>query len=140
MKIGRINVEILRDLRDQLWAEAVSLYQAGVPWWITKPETLKEAERHQRDRYIGDPWDRAIADFVETSTEVSIDEVLRLGLHLEIGKCGQTEMNRVARSLRALGCHRFQVRTGDKRVWKYRRPVTEEEQTGNVTTLKVVTA
>jgi hypothetical protein len=42
-------------------------------------------------------------------------------------------MNRVARCLKALGCHRFQVRTGDKRVWKYRRPVTEEAQSENVT-------
>lgn len=34
VKIGRINVEMLRDMRDQLWAEAVVLYHANVPWWI----------------------------------------------------------------------------------------------------------
>jgi predicted P-loop ATPase len=140
VKIGKINVEKLRDMRDQLWAEAVILYNANMPWWITKAETLKEAERHQSDRYIGDPWDRAIADYVDASQEVTIDEVLRSALHLEIGRCGQSEMNRVARSLKALGCHRFQVRTGAKRIWKYRRPMTEEDQSENVTTLKVVTS
>jgi hypothetical protein len=42
-------------------------------------------------------------------------------------------MNRVARSLRALGCHRFQARTsGGKRVWKYRKPAEEDT---NVITL-----
>ena len=54
----------------------------------------------------------------------------------------QTEHNRVARCLKALGCHRFQARTGDKRVWKYRRPVTTDDGEGNfenVTTLKLVT-
>jgi predicted P-loop ATPase len=143
VKIGKINVEILRDMRDQLWAEAVVLYNANVPWWITKQETQRDAERHQQDRYIGDPWDRAIADYVGTCTEVSVDEVLRLGLHLEIGRCGQSEMTRAARCLRSLGWSRVQVRTGDrsgdKRVYKYRRPVTEAGQAENVTTLRLVT-
>jgi predicted P-loop ATPase len=139
VKIGKINVEMLRDMRDQLWAEAVVHYKANVPWWITKKETQRDAERHQQDRYIGDPWDEIIGGYVDLNSEVTVDEVLRLALHLEIGRCGQSEMNRVARSLRALGCHRFQVRTGAKRLWKYRRPVTEEGQNENVTTLKLVT-
>ena len=110
-----------------------------MPGGSTKQETQRDAERHQRDRYIGDPWDKAIADYVETSTEVTVDEVLRSALHLEIGRCGQAEMNRVARSLKALGCHRVQVRTGAKRIWKYRKPVTEEDQSENVISLRAVT-
>jgi predicted P-loop ATPase len=139
VKIGKINVDLILSQRDQLWAEAVALYRAKVPWWITKAETIKDAESHQRDRYIGDPWDKAIADYVDTASEVTIDDVLRLALHLEIGRCGQSEMNRVARSLKALGCHRIQVRTGAKRVWKYRKPVTEEDQSENVISLRAVT-
>jgi predicted P-loop ATPase len=138
VKSGRININLIREIRDQLWAEAVVLYQAGEPWWITKKETLADAARHQRDRYIGDPWDDMISSYVDLQSEVTIDEVLRLALHLEIGRCGQLEMNRVARSLRAVGCHRFQARTtGGKRVWKYRKPAIEED-TGNVTTLRAV--
>ena len=138
VKSGRININLIREIRDQLWAEAVVLYQAGEPWWITKKETLADAARHQRDRYIGDPWDDMISSYVDLQSEVTIDEVLRLALHLEIGRCGQLEMNRVARSLRANGCHRFQARTtGGKRVWKYRKSAPEED-TGNVTTLRAV--
>ena len=139
VKIGKINVEMLQDMRDQLWAEAVFLYKANVPWWLTKVETLKDAERHQRDRYIGDPWDRAIADYLRTSSEVTVEEVLRFALGFEIGRCGQQEQNRVARSLKALGCHRVQVRTSGDRVWKYRKPVTDEDQSQNVTSLRAVT-
>jgi predicted P-loop ATPase len=139
VKIGKINVDLLRDWRDQLWAEAVTLYQAGIPWWLTKKETQAEAEYHQRDRYIGDPWDKAIAEYVETASEVTMDEVLRFAVKLEIGRCGQSEMNRAARCLRSLGLSRVQVRTGDKRVYKYRKPVSEEGQTENVTPLKLVT-
>lgn len=68
---------MLRDMRDQLRAEAIVLYKAGMPWWITKSETQRDAERHQQDRYVGDPWDKSIADYVCTYTEVSIDEILR---------------------------------------------------------------
>jgi hypothetical protein len=139
IKIGKINVDLLQQLRDQLWAEAVVLYDARVPWWLTKKEAQADAERNQRDRYVGDPWDRAIADYVETASEVTMDEVLRFAVHLEIGRCGQSEMNRAARCLRSLGLSRVQVRTGDKRVYKYRKPVTEEGQTENVTPLKLVT-
>ena len=136
VKSGKINVVLIQEIRDQLWAEAVALYEAGESWWITKKETLADAERHQRDRYIGDPWDDVISGYLDLHTEVTIDEVLRSALGLEIGRCGQLEMNRVARGLRALGCHRFQARTtGGKRVWKYRKP-TAEEDTGNVTPLR----
>ena len=43
------------------------LYKANVPWWITKSETQRDAERHQRDRYIGDPWDE-----IKARTSISI--------------------------------------------------------------------
>ena len=123
MKSGRINIDLIRETRDQLWAEAVVLYEAGESWWITKKETLADAERHQRDRYIGDPWDEAIGGYIDLHSEVTIDDVLRGALHLEIGRCGQLEMNRVARSLRALAVTGFKPEpSGGKRVWKYRKP------------------
>jgi len=121
VKIGRINVEKLRDMRDQLWAEAVMLYDAGTPWWITKPETLRDAERQQRDRYIGDPWDEIISSYAAPYFEVEIPDILTNALHLDKAKWSQTEQNRVARCLRAQGYSRVQVRSGDKRVWRYRK-------------------
>ncbi|MBR1156012.1 virulence-associated E family protein [Bradyrhizobium sp. JYMT SZCCT0428] len=142
VKIGKINVEMLRDMRDQLWAEAVFLYSANVPWWITKQETQRDAERHQRDRYIGDPWDEIIGSYIDLYSEVTVSDVLTNALHLDKSRWTQAEQSRVARSLKAQGCHRIQVRTGDKRVWKYRKPVTTgdaEDGNENVTTLKLVT-
>jgi predicted P-loop ATPase len=142
VKVGKINVDLLREQRDQLWAEAVILYEANVPWWITKKEAQADAERHQRDRYIGDPWDEIISSYVDLEAEVTIAEVLTNALHLDKSRWTQLEQNRVARCLRALGCHRSQVRTGAKRIWKYRKPVTTkdiEEDSENVTTLRLVT-
>ena len=45
----------------------------------------------------------------------------------------------MARCLKALGCNRVQVRTGDKRVWRYRKAVTAgdtEDNNENVTPLR----
>jgi hypothetical protein len=145
VKVGKIDIDQLLKDRDQLWAEAVVLFDAKVPWWITKSEIQAIAEHHQQARYVGDPWDRAIADYVDSTTtnSVTIDQVLRQALGLEIGRCGQIEMNRVARCLRSLGLSRVQVRIGDKRVWTYRKPVTAEDaerDPSNVTALRPVLA
>jgi predicted P-loop ATPase len=146
IKIGRIRVEPLEQDRDQLWAEAVLAYREGQPWWITSKQVQADAERHQRDRYVGDPWEEVIRTFIDTRTTVTVTEILQEALHLEKVRWGQSEQNRISRCLRSFGWLRLQVRTGDKREWKYRRPVTGGSETGddaehqvNVTALKLVT-
>jgi predicted P-loop ATPase len=134
IKVGKIDIDGLIGVRDMLWAEAKALYEKNTPWWLAKDDVLKQAEDQQRGRYIGDPWERHISDYVESSFdgEVSVDVILRNALELPISHCGQIEMNRVARVLRSLGLVRTQVRiggdktgdTGGKRVWVYRKPVT----------------
>jgi len=145
IKIGKIKVEELERDRDQLWAEAALLYGEGVPWWITDKQVQADAERHQRDRYVGDPWEGVVSDFIVNRNEVSITEILQDGVHVEKSRWGQSEQNRIARCLKSFGWLRVQVRSGgDKREWKYRRPVPsgddEAEQSGNVAALKLVTA
>jgi predicted P-loop ATPase len=123
IKSGRINVDGLAAARDQLWAEADRLYGAGAAWWIVNPEAERIAVGEQTARYQGDPWDAAIADHLTTRADTAIDEILRDVLHLEIGRWSQADMNRVARCLRSRGWLRTQARTGDKRAWRYRKPL-----------------
>jgi predicted P-loop ATPase len=143
IKVGKIDIAGLAAVRDQLWAEACFLYGNNYPWWLIKPEIQIAAEDEQRQRYVGDPWDAPIERYVQGETEVTIEKVLRDGLGIEIARCGQVEMNRVAACLKTLGFLRSQRRSGDKRLWVYRKPVTsgdEGSSVGNVTTLKPVTA
>jgi predicted P-loop ATPase len=143
VKTGAIDIDGLRAARDQLWAEAQILYFASVPWWIAKDEVRLEAEQQQRQRYIGDPWDDLIERYVAGREEVTVAQVLLGGIGIEIARCGQAEQNRVVRCLRSLGLMRRQIRTGDKRVWVYSRPVTNdgsEPPGGSVTDLRLVTA
>jgi predicted P-loop ATPase len=122
IRAGRINVDGLAAVRDQLWAEASRLYRAGAAWWLVNPEANRIAEGEQMARYQGDPWDEAIAGHLKSVLDTSVEEILRNVLHLEIGRWSQADMNRVARCLRARGWLRTQARTGDKRAWRYRSP------------------
>jgi predicted P-loop ATPase len=147
VKIGKIDISKLGDDRDQLWAEAVAHFRAGERWWITNRTALIEAEQQQRDRYIGDPWEDVVSSFVDRRNDVTVAEILQEALHIDKGRWGQAEQNRIARCLVSFGWSRQQVRTGDKREWRYRRLVTtgevgapEGEQSSNVTTLRPVTA
>ena len=54
---GRIDVEGLGEVRDQLWAEAKARYQSGCPWWLDTPDLVQLASDQQEARYEGDPWE-----------------------------------------------------------------------------------
>jgi predicted P-loop ATPase len=141
--VGTIDIGSLTTDRDQLWAEAVLAYRAGAEWWITDKQVQADAAQQQSARYTGDVWDSAIRRFIASRNEVTIEEILRECLHLEMGRWGQAEQNRVARSLKSMGWERKQKRTGGDREWVYRRPVPEdgitEADNSNVTTLRLVT-
>jgi predicted P-loop ATPase len=121
IKAGRIDVVGLAAARDQLWAEADRLHRAGAAWWIVNPEAQRIADGEQTARYQGDPWDEAIGEHLKTVTDASVAEILRDVLHIDIGRQSQADMNRVVRALKARGMIRSQVRTGDKRAWRYRK-------------------
>jgi predicted P-loop ATPase len=142
IKVGKIDIDGLDKVRDQLWAEARKLYMNNYPWWVIKPDILRQVEEQQRERYVGDPWDAAIERYAHGEAEVTVEKVLRDALGIELARCSQIEMNRVARCLRTMGFLRTQRRSGDKRLWVYRKPVTSGDTTPGgtiVTSLEVVT-
>jgi predicted P-loop ATPase len=121
IRCGRIDHDaIVRD-RDQLWAEAVALYNAGEPWWLTNEALLVEAREQQEHRYQEDPWQEFIAKYCATAGDVSVAELLE-ALGVERERWGQVEQNRVARCLVKLGWERYQKRLpSEVRQWRYRR-------------------
>jgi hypothetical protein len=42
--------ELGRD-RDQLWAEAMATYRAGLPWWLETALLVRKAEDEQQSRF-----------------------------------------------------------------------------------------
>jgi predicted P-loop ATPase len=121
IKAGHIALDALAAARDQLWSEADRLYKAGAAWWIVNPEAQRIADGEQAARYQGDPWDDLIAAHLEIATDVSVAEILSDVIHMGTDRWSQADMNRVVRCLKARGFVRAQVRTGDKRAWRYRK-------------------
>jgi len=102
---GRIDIEWVRQHREQLWAEAVHLYRAGERWWLDETESgLLEEASHDHESH--DAWSPLVEDWLEehkTTQEVSVGAVLELGLDKEHDTWTRGDEMRVAAILRSLG-------------------------------------
>ncbi|MGA8150344.1 MAG: VapE domain-containing protein [Terriglobales bacterium] len=113
VRLGGIDVDEVRQDRDQLWAEAVKCYRAGEPWWLTTTELNAQAEAEQSQRYEGDSWDDVIESWIKAPQarscneplpwfgsrvgKINISDVLLHALGKAVGDLRQTDQNRVAR-------------------------------------------
>jgi putative DNA primase/helicase len=125
--IEQIDVDALRDARDQLLAEAVVRYRSGERAYPTREEqeTLFAAEQESRE--IGDAWEDGIHHFLEDPgvdgrvATVSGFEILTKGLHIEAGKVTKEMSTRVGIIMRKLGWTKRE-RRGEHPRYVYERP------------------
>jgi len=84
VSVATVDLELLREDVEQLWAEAVHLYRSGQPWHLTG-EALKLAEDAQGERVDLSEVDIAVAEYLAqiTSDRVTTREVMRDALHLD---------------------------------------------------------
>jgi len=75
-----INLDLLKDNRDQIWAEAVALYRLGPheggAWWFTDTATEKEACEEQDARTATDPWEPTVLEHVSKKLQTTGEEIL----------------------------------------------------------------
>jgi hypothetical protein len=121
---GSIRVDELKKDRDQLWAEAVHLYQSKSPWWLETPELCRIAEEQQSERYQGEAWDDVIKAWLSTldRDSVSVPEVLSQCILKDRAQWTPSDSARVGRTLTALKWERKRMGPRDAREWRYRRP------------------
>ena len=141
VKIGTIELDKVKTVIDQLWAEAVEAYRAGETWWLS-PKLEKLAAYEQQGRLELDPWYDQIAEFVECrspGTEFTTAQILS---DLDVPKARRERVHemRVGNILRELGCERRRVRgTGGRRRYVYcRGQVTEPELEEEGITIDVI--
>ena len=117
VSVRRADADALARDRDQIWAEAVHLYRAGEPWWIT--ETALEADIYdaQEERMAADAWEPIIAEWLEGEANqqggecrIEIGDVLQRALSIPKSDWRQPDQNRVAKVLQRLGWGRKQFR------------------------------
>ena len=126
-KATKLDIEGIGAARDQLWAEAVVHYNAGVPHWLETSHLRKLAVLAQAKRFEADPWEEDVERFISdgildgisdgtVSGTKAIFELLRPG-----EKITPSDSHRIAKILRHLGFEPDQDKTPEgknRRFWR----------------------
>ncbi|MGS0737986.1 VapE domain-containing protein [Pseudomonas sp. GG8] len=123
----KVDLDRLRDIRDQLWAEAMFCYEAGDIWWVNREEAGMFAEA-QDERFVVDEWEGPILSWLEESQigeTTTGSEVLASALKLDFGHWGKPEQMRVGQIMHRLGWRRVRLPAlakSGQRPWAYKKP------------------
>jgi putative DNA primase/helicase len=125
---GPIDLEALSCVREQIWAEAREHFKGGGKWWPETREERELLEGEQETRMVSDAWDPVVAQYLirrglDAEPRVTIGEVLKEALKIEMGKWTATDQGRAGHAVRKAGWKR--VRRGTPgggprdRMWVY---------------------
>jgi predicted P-loop ATPase len=106
VRVGSVDTGSLARDRDQLFAEAVSLYRGAAQWW---PDASFEAQhiRPQQDaRYEADAWEEAIGGYLAEKSKTYIGTVAKEALFIETNRLDTAPQRRIASVLERLGWRR----------------------------------
>jgi predicted P-loop ATPase len=117
LRAGTIDINGLRRDRDQLFAEAVHLYQDGAPWWPSRDFEREYMVPEQAARYEADAWEETIREYVGSQTKVTVGEIARNALSIETPRIGTADQRRIAAALELLGWKRQPVAWDGTRWW-----------------------
>jgi predicted P-loop ATPase len=110
---GTIDPDGLKQVRDQLWAEAVRRYKAGEKWWLETPELEALAEAEQGLRFIVDPWAEIIRKWFGNRVDASISEILQQALGFPLQGWTKAAERRVGAILTSMGFVTHRPRKGN---------------------------
>ena len=126
----RVDIETLAKWRDQLWAEAMALFEAGEPWWLdAEHEGARAADAEQHA--IEDAWTAPVLTFLakhNAREDFTAGEVLAGAIDLHQRDHDRAATARVGRILRGAGWERrkhrpFREGARGQPVWCWFRPV-----------------
>jgi len=117
VQCGEIDIESLREMRDQLWAEADHRHRQGEPWWPQEADRpLFEDE--QEERANADVWESLIAVYLhelitpptprhpawrQDDVFVTMAELMEKALKMDPGAMRTPEQTRVGIIMQRLG-------------------------------------
>lgn len=102
---GKIYFSDLAKHVDQIWAEAVKLYDAGEKWHLDTVKLVEMASEEAANHMMSDPWEQYVSKYIEsavgpfTSTDVLRDSAI----NMPIERITKSESNRVSAILRRMG-------------------------------------
>jgi len=129
VKIGKFDLEALKDERDQLWAEAVC-YEKIETSIRLNPNLYVEAAEVQAERRVEDPFLVRLREVLGDRTGKMRTSVVWKYLDIPSGQQTQNHSCRIGEAMRELGWERIKLRFGAGRdvppSWCYAKGTTEE--------------
>ncbi len=121
--VGTINFALIQANRDQYWAEAVHRYRQREKWYLHEEYLRIVAREVQGDRYVGDPWQGRVQDFIASRSRVSLDDLFVECLDIkDPERWSQSFQNRLAAIMGISKWERRQRRINGKQKWVYIHP------------------
>lgn len=111
VNVGEVDATLLAAWRDQLWAEAVALLEAGERWWLEPHEDVIREARAEEHR-VSDPWEPVLRTWLSRSTRAAhtSNEILTDCLDVPKERQGKSIEMRLSALLRSLGYARRKQR------------------------------
>lgn len=125
---GTFNVEGLRSVRDQLWAEACLRHQKGESIRLD-PKLYSAAGAEQEERRVNDPMEELLEEHLgERTGKVRAQDVWAMIGKADAGRRSQDDMNRLGAAMRRLGWERSKRRFDGKVTICYLRGSDSERE------------
>lgn len=115
---GHINLPLLEQVRDRLWAAAAHFWKAGEKWTLPK-ELIQAAADQALDYSLSDPWEEVIWAYIGDRTEITIHELLTNALKIEVSRQDRSSQMRCSNLLKSRGwiSRRGRVDGKPSRIW-----------------------
>ena len=101
LTVGRIDIETIAADRDQLWAEAVTLYKAKTPWWVQDDEQ-EAVVAEQEKRTDVDVWVDTIIPTLRGQRSITRLDILK-NLGISAKDADWRHAGRIGRIMKKLG-------------------------------------
>jgi len=119
IKVNEVNLQWIKDNRDQLWAEAIVAFKNGETWYLDKD---MDTARHDSSKIYrqDDPWMEPIANYLMLQQGyITMTLIMEEGLKIERGRMNRRDEMRIAEILRELQYEKKRMMLGGKRkyIW-----------------------
>lgn len=108
--LRKVHLGAVKQLRDQLWAEAMHRFKQGENWYFTDEHLAMEAQRQQALRQIDDPWEDCIESWLLQQQALGAlpavltrSRILEYALGIRRSQIDQRASNRLKTVMRKLG-------------------------------------
>lgn len=99
--VTEVDITRVESDRDQIWAEAVTLYNAGVKWWLSDVEN-DAVDGLTQDRRVEDPWGAKIDELTNGLPSVTLASVAS-GLQIPMPQQNELTTKRISEHLKQAG-------------------------------------